>query len=131
MEPTDFQKWPAQTDMLTAFPRQRPLDTLSSFLIGQASYDLIEEQIVGKRRCPHCRALGGRRHGMANALQRYRCDHCGRTLNALAGTQMARLLRPANGKASETRDLPHHSFPHLAQIEPLKMSLLIMTRIKK
>lgn len=95
MEPTDFQKWPAQTDMLTAFPRQRPLDMLSPFNIGQASYALIEEQIVGKRKCPHRRALGGRRPEMANVLQRYRCDHCGRTFNALAGTQMARLLRPA------------------------------------
>jgi transposase-like protein len=93
MNPTDFQKWLAQSDMLTPSQRQRALDALSTTNTGQLSYSLIEERIADERKCPRCHTPGGTRHGMANGLQRYRCNHCGRTFNALTGTQMARLRK--------------------------------------
>ncbi|WP_143037929.1 hypothetical protein [Nitrosomonas sp. Nm58] len=87
MKPIDFQKWLAQSDMLTPSQRQRAL-------IGQAaSYNLIEERIADERKCPHRHTPGGMRHGMANGLQRCRCNHCGHTFNALKGTQTARLRK--------------------------------------
>lgn len=93
MKPTDFQKWLAQSDMLTPSQRQRALDALSTANTGQSSYSLIEERIADERKCPRCHTPGGTRHGMANGLQRYRCNHCSRTFNALTGTQMARLRK--------------------------------------
>ncbi|SDY97709.1 hypothetical protein [Nitrosomonas sp. Nm58] len=51
MKPTDFQKWLAQSDMLTPSQRQRALDALPTSNIGQASYNLIEERIADERKC--------------------------------------------------------------------------------
>lgn len=79
MKSTDFQKWLAQSDMLTPSQRQRALDVLSTTNIGQSSYSLIEEWIADDRKCPLCHTSEGARYGMTNGLQRYRCNHCGRT----------------------------------------------------
>ncbi len=46
------------------------------------------------RHCPHC--SGGRVHrwGKPSGSQRYRCQDCGRTFNALTGTNIAGLRHP-------------------------------------
>ncbi|MBF0178335.1 MAG: IS1595 family transposase [Magnetococcales bacterium] len=93
MDPTDFQKWLAQADLLTPNQRQRAVDALMLPDPSRASHDVIEERIADERRCPRCDMPGASLHGMANGLQRYRCNHCRRTFNALTGTHLAGLRK--------------------------------------
>ena len=93
MKPTDFQRWLTQADELTPFQRERALETLTSQNPERACADVIEERVADERRCPRCDMPGATRHGMANGLQRYRCDHCRRTFNALTGTPLAGLRK--------------------------------------
>lgn len=93
MEPTEFRKWLAQIDELTPSQRQRSLDALTAPDPARASHDVIEERLADERTCPRCSMPGATLHGMANALQRYRCNHCGRTFNALTGTNLAGLRK--------------------------------------
>ena len=93
MKPTDFQRWLTQADELTPFQRERALETLTSQNPERACADVIEERVADERRCPRCDMPGATRHGMANGLQRYRCDHCRRTFNALTGTSLAGLRK--------------------------------------
>ena len=86
MKPTKFQKWLSQADDLTPFQRQRAMESLGSPDPERASHDIIEERIADERRCPRCHMAGATRHGMANGLQRYKCNHCRRTFNSLTGT---------------------------------------------
>jgi len=93
MKPTDFQRWLTQADELTPFQRERALETITSQNPERACADVIEERVADERRCPRCDMPGATRHGMANGLQRYRCNHCRRTFNALTGTSLARLRK--------------------------------------
>ena len=93
MKPTDFQRWLTQADELTPFQRERALETLTSQTPERACADVIEERVADERRCPRCDMPGATRHGMANSLQRYRCDHCRQTFNALTGTSLAGLRK--------------------------------------
>jgi len=45
------------------------------------------------RACPHCQSADLDRHGQVSGLQRYRCQACHRTFNALTGTGLARLRK--------------------------------------
>jgi transposase-like protein len=68
---------------------------LISFL-GQQSdepkvLELIESCFDAKSACPHCASVELYRHGVVNGLQRYYCQHCHKTFNALTGTPLARL----------------------------------------
>lgn len=45
------------------------------------------------RCCPHCQSTELALHGQVNGLQRYRCQACRRTFNALTGTPLARLRK--------------------------------------
>ena len=49
------------------------------------------EAAAGRRPCPRCGHGIVHRCGEANGLQRYRCQGCRRTFNALTGTPLARL----------------------------------------
>ncbi len=93
MKPMGFQKWLAQADDLTPFQRQRALKALAAPDPDRASHDVIEERIADARRCPRCTMPRATRHGMVHGLQRYRCNHCRRTFNALTGTPMAGLRK--------------------------------------
>lgn len=93
MKPKEFQKWVARADDLTPFQRRRALDALAAPDPDRASHGVIEERIADERRCPRCNMPGATRHGMASGLQRYRCNHCRRTFNALTGTRMAGLRK--------------------------------------
>ena len=93
MKPTDFQRWLTEADELTPFQRERGLERLTSQIPERASADVIEERVADERRCPRCDLPGATRHGMANGLQRYCCDHCRRDFNALTGTSLAGLRK--------------------------------------
>lgn len=62
---------------------------------GQAQgLAVIESQSVTEpRNCPHCQGTSLYLHGQVNGLQRYRCQVCRRTFNALTGTALARLRK--------------------------------------
>ena len=52
---------------------------------------IIEAARAPRLACPRCAGTALQRHGIANALQRFRCKACGRTFNSLTGTPLARL----------------------------------------
>ena len=55
---------------------------------------VIESQSATQPRgCPHCHGTELCLHGRVNGLQRYRCQACRRTFNALTGTVLARLRK--------------------------------------
>lgn len=93
MTPSAFQKWLAEADGLTPHQRQRAIEALTAPDLERASHDVIEERIADEQRCPRCGIPGAARHGIANGLQRYRCNHCHRTFNALTGTPLAGLRK--------------------------------------
>jgi len=53
---------------------------------------LIEQAAIGKC-CPRCGGARSHRCGRASGLQRWRCLACGRSFNALSGTQLAHLRK--------------------------------------
>lgn len=55
---------------------------------------MIESQSATQpRSCPHCQSTQLALHGQVNGLQRYRCQACRRTFNALTRTALARLRK--------------------------------------
>lgn len=52
---------------------------------------VIEAARAPQLACPRCAGTALHRHGVASALQRFRCRACGRTFNSLTGTPLARL----------------------------------------
>ncbi len=53
--------------------------------------DMIEACFEANSACPHCASAELHRFGCAGGLQRYRCQQCHKTFNALTGTPLARL----------------------------------------
>jgi len=53
--------------------------------------ELLETRFEQKPACPHCACIQLSRYGSASGLQRYRCQSCRKTFNALTGTPLARL----------------------------------------
>ncbi|MFZ2451096.1 MAG: IS1595 family transposase [Methylovulum miyakonense] len=51
----------------------------------------VETRFELKPACPHCAGIRLSRYGSASGLQRYRCQSCRKTFNALTGTPLARL----------------------------------------
>ena len=72
--------------------------------------DLIEACFETKSVCPHCASADLHRFGCADGLQRFRCQCCHKTFNALTGTPLARL-----------RDKPRW----LAYLAAMKQSLTV------
>ena len=52
---------------------------------------LLESRLIEQRACPHCNGSRIARNGSASGLQRFKCQACGRTFNALSATPLARL----------------------------------------
>jgi transposase-like protein len=70
---------------------RKRLDELDDQQQGLA---VIESQSpIQPRGCPHCHGTALDLHGQVNGLQRYRCQACRRTFNALTGTALARLRK--------------------------------------
>lgn len=70
---------------------RKRLDELDDQQQGLA---VIESQSATQPRCcPHCQGTALDLHGQVNGLQRYRCQACQRTFNALTGTALARLRK--------------------------------------
>ena len=89
-------------------------------------FDLIEACFEANSVCPHCANADLHRYGCAGGLQRYRCQQCHKTFNALTGNaagtasrqaKMADLLGCDEATTDRTpscrrhRHPPQHQFP--------------------
>ena len=53
--------------------------------------DSLSIAISNPETCPHCSSKHYQKWGIRSNLQRYRCNSCHKTFNALSGTPLARL----------------------------------------
>ncbi|MBK7464831.1 MAG: IS1595 family transposase [Betaproteobacteria bacterium] len=83
MKPHDFRKLSSALKELTPHQRQLLMDRLQPAAQASASYQLVETRMAEKPVCPHCAHEQVSRWGFANGLQRYRCNACRATFNAL------------------------------------------------
>ena len=95
MKPNDFRKLSSALKELTPHQRQVLMDRLQPAAQASASYQLIETRMTEKPVCPHCGHEEVSRWGFANGLQRYRCNACRATFNALTDTPLAGLRHKA------------------------------------
>jgi transposase-like protein len=76
--------------LLTLHHREQLRERLNEQDGQQQVLSVIESQT---RCCPRCHATAVCRYGKVSGLQRYRCQTCKRTFNALTGTSLARLRK--------------------------------------
>ena len=95
MKPNDFRKLSSALKELTPHQRQVLMDRLQPAAQTSASYQLVETRMTEKPLCPHCAHDQVSSWGFANGLQRYRCNACRATFNALTETPLARLRHKA------------------------------------
>ena len=95
MKPNDFRKLSIALKELTLHQRQVLMDRLQPAAQTSASYQLVETRMTEKPLCPHCAHDQVSRWGFANGLQRYRCNACRATFNALTETPLAGLWHKA------------------------------------
>jgi transposase-like protein len=95
MKPCDFRKLSSALKELTPHQRQVLMDRLQPAAQASASYQLLETQMAEKPVCPHCAHEQVSRWGFANGFQRYRCNPCRATFNALTDMPLAGLRHKA------------------------------------
>jgi transposase-like protein len=78
-------------EKLTRSQRQLLVAELTAGERRTASIEVIESTVADKPCCPHCAATQVVKNGSADGLQRYKCNACRKTFNALTGTPLARL----------------------------------------
>ncbi len=76
----------AKFDELSPEEQATALKTMPSSNGLAAVIGALEARVERDRQCPHCRAPGARRRGKVSDRVRYECRECGRTYNALTGT---------------------------------------------
>lgn len=80
-----------EADNLSLGQRAEARRSLSGSPSLQAVVDLLEAEVREDRVCPHCASEGAIIRGHASDLSRFFCKNCGKTVNALTGTPLARL----------------------------------------
>ncbi len=86
-----FRAWLAEIDDLTPEQRRELEAVLAGRLPRSSVTAAIEAPVADERRCPHCGCTRSVGRGRADGLQRFRCQDCGKSFNALTGTPLARL----------------------------------------
>lgn len=76
-----------QLKSLTPFQKER----LRYSLHRHDAMDTLSDAIDTPQSCPHCSSVSHQKWGVRSGLQRYRCNTCEKTYNALTGTPLARL----------------------------------------
>ncbi len=76
---------------LTRAQRKELIGRLTAQTAASESVELLEATVSRHRHCPHCAGERVVCNGTADGLQRYKCRGCGRTVNAVWGTPLARL----------------------------------------
>ena len=94
MRQREWKKLKVMVGKLTFAQRQSLKEQLVTVDEAAASVEVIEVQ-ARPVCCPHCKGDDMVRNGSADGLQRYRCQSCRRTFNALTGTPLARLRQKA------------------------------------
>ena len=94
MNAESFNGLMKQVPRLTLRQRELLKNRLDALDGQQKALAVIESPSSDQpRSCPHCQGAVIDRHGQVNGLQRYRCQTCHRTFNALTGTALARLRK--------------------------------------
>lgn len=88
MRSREMEKLLEQASKLTPAQKQQLLWVLRQSDEAARVVEVLESRPAS---CPHCNCSRMVRHGHASGLRRYRCRDCGKTLNALTGTPLARL----------------------------------------
>lgn len=91
MKSENFQALTSELTQLTPHQRSILSDRLREIAHASVSRALIEERLSNKPLCPKCSKEHIVRWGSASKLQRYRCQDCKITFNALTGTPLAGL----------------------------------------
>ena len=91
MKSENFQALTSELTQLTPHQRSILLDRLREIEHASVSRTLIEERLSNKPLCPRCGKEHIVRWGSASKLQRYRCQDCKATFNALTSTLLVRL----------------------------------------
>ena len=76
-----------QLSSLTPFQKEK----LQLSLDHHNAMDTISDAIETPESCPYCSSKSHQKWGIRSGLQRYRCNSCEKTYNALTGTPLARL----------------------------------------
>ncbi len=87
MQTKAFIKLLEQLKKLT--PSQK--EKLQSTLHHTNKEEKVSSVIDTVENCPYCNSKSYQKWGIRSGLQRYRCNHCHKTFNALTGTPLARL----------------------------------------
>ncbi len=86
-----FSKIVRAINDLTRHQQNHLFDELKSTLHHNKVVQTLEERLEKTNQCPHCESSSFSRWGQAHQLQRYRCQHCKKTFNALTGSPLAKL----------------------------------------
>ncbi len=86
-----FRAWLAEVDDLTPEQGREVEAVLAGRLLREAVTAATEAPVADERRCPYCGCTRSVGRGRADGLQRFRCQDCGKSFNALTGTPLARL----------------------------------------
>jgi len=87
MQSKAFSHLLKQLKSLTPFQKEK----LQLSLDDHNEIDTISDTIDTPQSCPHCSSTEYQKWGVRSGLQRYRCNSCEKTYNALTGTPLARL----------------------------------------
>ena len=90
MKRNAFKSLLSSLDSLTYNQRKKLLDQLT-YNPELESVKLIENRVQQTKSCPHCGAVELQRWGKSHDLQRYRCQTCHKTFNALTHCSLSRL----------------------------------------
>ena len=96
MKESEFRHWMKVLVSLTSGQEERLRNGLKETVSSEKQViELIEARFDDKLYCPHCHQRRVTRWGYSQGLQRYRCQKCLKTFNALTGTPLARLRHKA------------------------------------
>lgn len=91
MNERELQAWLDIVPSLQPAQREQLRRKLQASDSQDEVYSVLRQRCAAGVACPHCQSTGAVRNGHANGLQRFRCQCCGRSFNALTGTPLARL----------------------------------------
>lgn len=95
MDAAELKRWLASVARLTPAQKAELLNMLSAGDDEAEVGRLVDSRLARLPACPHCAGTRIVRNGSASGLQRYKCQACQRTFNALSKTPLARLRMKA------------------------------------
>ncbi|MCK5834648.1 MAG: IS1595 family transposase [Lentisphaeria bacterium] len=93
MKNKKFQAIVLQVPELSHSQRVALKNEISTVTKKKTVCDLLEKRIEKHYQCVHCESPSIVKHGYRSGMTRYRCKSCGKTFNALTGTNLAKLRK--------------------------------------